>query len=133
VLRACDFKLEQQDFATAIAHAATGDICFLDPTYTAIKHGPFDRYNPKLFTWSDQIRLHATAEAAAKRGATVIVCNVDCTEIRALYLGQLSIPLGRPKAIGNAVKNSRALSSIGIPTLGNASASELIRLIASCE
>jgi DNA adenine methylase len=108
VLVSCDFTLDQQDFAAAIAHAVAGDICFLDPTYTAIRRGPFDRYNVKLFTWSDQIRLHATAEAVAKRGAIVIICNVDCAEVRALYRGQLAIPLGRPKAIGNAIKNSRA-------------------------
>lgn len=108
VLLTCDFTLDRQDFSTAIAHAAKGDVCFLDPTYTAIRRGPFDRYNASLFTWSDQIRTHAAAEAAASRGAVVIVCNVDCAEIRELYFGQLAIPIRRSKAIGNAVKNSRA-------------------------
>lgn len=107
-LHECDVILDQQDFANAIAHAAEGDVCFLDPTYTAIERGPFDRYNAKLFTWNDQIRLCSAAEAAASRGAVVIVCNVDCAEIRELYFGRLAIPLGRPKAIGNEVKNSRA-------------------------
>jgi DNA adenine methylase len=108
VLRACDVAIEWQDFATAIAHAVTGDVCFLDPTYTALNRGSFDRYNDKLFTWNDQIRLHFAAEAAARRGAVVLVSNVDCPEIRALYVGELVISLRRPKAIGNAIKNSRA-------------------------
>jgi site-specific DNA-adenine methylase len=74
VLRSCDVTLVQQDFAAAMAHARAGDVCFIDPTYTAIRPGPFDRYNANLFTWDDQIRLHSVVEAAADRGAVVIIC-----------------------------------------------------------
>jgi DNA adenine methylase len=84
VLSASNYTIEQLDFADALAHATKGDVCFLDPTYTSLQRGPFDRYNAKLFTWNDQIRLRAAADAAALRGATVIVCNVDCVEIRAV-------------------------------------------------
>lgn len=37
----------------------------------------------------------------------LVISNVDCPEIRELYKGELSVPLKRSKAIGNAIGNSR--------------------------
>jgi site-specific DNA-adenine methylase len=108
VLASSKVKLKQQDFEPALKSAAHGDVCFLDPAYVALKRGPFDRYNAKLFKWADQVRLQKVATRAAARGAVVIVTNVDCKEIRSLYADALLIPLKRPKAIGNATKNSSA-------------------------
>lgn len=108
LLRSSELIIRHGDFAETLAGAALGDVCFLDPTYTAIQRGPFDRYNAKLFTWTDQLRLKQYAIAAAQRGAIVIISNVDCSEIRELYSNQLAIQLRRSKAIGNAVRNSHA-------------------------
>ena len=107
-MRECDLNLRTADFAVALMAAQHGDVCFLDPTYMAATRGPFDRYNPKLFTWKDQFRLRHAARGAAKRGAAVVISNVDCPEIRQLYSDELAIPLTRSKAIGNAVRNSRS-------------------------
>jgi len=107
-MRDCDLNLRTADFAAALLEAQHGDVCFLDPTYMAATRGPFDRYNPKLFTWGDQIRLRHAAGAAAKRGAVVIISNVDCREIRQLYSDEFTVSLKRSKAIGNAVRNSHA-------------------------
>jgi site-specific DNA-adenine methylase len=107
-MRECDLNLCTADFAVALLEAQHGDVCFLDPTYMAATRGPFDRYNPKLFTWDDQARLNQAARAAAERGAVVIMSNVDCPEIRQLYSGEATVPLTRSKAIGNAVRNSRS-------------------------
>jgi hypothetical protein len=107
-MRDCDLDLCTADFAVALLEARRGDVCFLDPTYMAATRGPFDRYNPKLFSWDDQVRLGRFARAAAERGAVVVISNVDCSEIRQLYSGKLTIPLMRSKAIGNAVRNSRS-------------------------
>jgi DNA adenine methylase len=107
-MRDCDLNLRTADFAAALIAARHGDVCFLDPTYMAATRGPFDRYNPKLFTWDDQFRLRHAARAAAKRGAVVVMSNVDCPEIRQLYSDELAVPLTRSKAIGNAVRNSRS-------------------------
>lgn len=106
VLASSKVKLKQQDFEAALKSAAHGDVCFLDPAYVALKRGPFDRYNAKLFKWADQVRLQKVAKRAAARGAVVIVTNVDCKEIRNLYADALLIPLKRPKAIGNATTTS---------------------------
>jgi len=108
VMRECDLNLCTADFAVALLEAQHGDVCFLDPTYMAARRGPFDRYNPKLFTWHDQARLRHTARAAANRGAVVVMSNVDCPEIRQLYSEELTVSLTRSKAIGNAVRNSRS-------------------------
>lgn len=107
-MRDCDLVLRQADFAIALSDAQIGDVCFLDPTYMAAKRGPFDRYNPRLFTWDDQVRLSRVAAAVASRGAVVIISNVDCPEIRELYADELAISLVRSKAIGNAVRNSHS-------------------------
>src|SRR6516164_1112769 len=37
------------------------------PRCSAAERGSFDRYNAKLFTWEDQVRLHSIAERAAAR------------------------------------------------------------------
>jgi DNA adenine methylase len=108
VMRECDLDLCTIDFAIALSQANQGDVCFLDPTYLAATRGPFDRYNPKLFTWDDQVRLNIAARAAAERGAVVIISNADCPEIRQLYSGEATFSLTRSKAIGNAVRNSRS-------------------------
>ena len=76
-MRECDLSLRAADFSAALLDAEHGDVCFLDPTYMAATRGPFDRYNPKLFTWDDQVRLRHSAGAAAKRGAVVIISNVS--------------------------------------------------------
>ncbi len=104
----CDLNLCTEDFGVALLEAQYGDVCFLDPTYMAATRGPFDRYNPKLFTWDDQARLSHAARAAAKRGVVVVISNVDCPEVRQLYSGELTVSLIRSKAIGNAVRNSRS-------------------------
>jgi site-specific DNA-adenine methylase len=107
-LRDCDLDLYTADFGVALLEAQRGDVCFLDPTYIAATPGPFDRYNPKLFTWDDQVRLRDAARTAARRGAVVVISNVDCPEIRQLYSDELAVSLTRSKAIGNAVKNSHS-------------------------
>lgn len=107
-MRNCDLNLRTADFAFALLDAQHGDVCFLDPTYMAATRGPFDRYNPKLFTWDDQARLGHSARAAAERGAVIVISNVDCPEIRQVYSDALTISLTRSKAIGNATRNSRS-------------------------
>jgi DNA adenine methylase len=50
VMWECDLSLRAVDFSVALLEARQGDVCFLDPTYMAATRGPFDRYNPRLFT-----------------------------------------------------------------------------------
>jgi len=76
------------DFEEALRPAAGGDLVYLDPPYT-VAHGAngFVKYNAKIFSWQDQIRLARTAEKLANKGCTVIVSNADHISIRRLYRG----------------------------------------------
>lgn len=93
-LRSAD--LAARDFETSLALATEGDVVYCDPTYTvAHANNGFMRFNEKLFSWADQIRLAESARAAAARGATVIVSNAAHKSVRALYAGASRVTLAR--------------------------------------
>jgi DNA adenine methylase len=79
-------SLRSGDFAKVMTLATKGDLVFADPPYT-VNHNlnGFLKYNESLFSWNDQIRLHAEAVAAVKRGAKVAITNADHESIWELY------------------------------------------------
>ncbi len=87
-----------QDFEITISAAERGDLVFLDPPYT-VKHNMngFVKYNEKIFSWDDQVRLRNCVEYALNRGVRVILTNADHESIRELYA-----------YIGNHSKRERA-------------------------
>ena len=74
------------DFELTIARACAGDLVFIDPPYTTAhnKNG-FVKYNQKIFSWDDQIRLKQSISEAIERGANVVLTNADHETIRELY------------------------------------------------
>jgi len=74
------------DFEAATKTARAGDLVYFDPPYT-VAHGNngFVKYNAKIFSWDDQIRLAATAERLSERGCFVFISNADHGSIRQLY------------------------------------------------
>jgi len=78
--------IHDQDFEEALAGADKGDLVYLDPPYT-VAHGNngFVKYNAKIFSWDDQLRLARVANNLAAKGCTVIVSNADHASIRKLY------------------------------------------------
>lgn len=80
--------IRDQDFEEALAGAARGDLVYLDPPYT-VAHGNngFVKYNAKIFSWEDQVRLSLVAKKLADKGCTVIVSNADHFSIHKLYKG----------------------------------------------
>ena len=78
-LKACDFE-EMIDSASA------GDLIFADPPYT-VRHNnnSFIKYNEKLFSWNDQVRLSNCLKRAAQRGALIIATNAHHQSIIELY------------------------------------------------
>jgi DNA adenine methylase len=103
ILTSTDIK--NQDFELTIDAAERGDFVFVDPPYT-VKHNlnGFIKYNDKIFSWADQIRLRDAVVRAAKRGAMVLVTNANHQSIRDIYegvgekfvIGRASILSGNP-------------------------------------
>jgi len=78
--------LRCSDFGDVLDECGKGDLVFVDPPYT-VKHkfNGFVKYNEKLFSWDDQVRLRDAVVAATSRGAKVVVTNADHPSVRKLY------------------------------------------------
>ncbi len=76
------------DFGDVLDMAKPGDSVYLDPPYTVLHaNNGFRRYNERLFSWNDQLRLAVQARQLADRGCTVLVSNADNPEVEQLYEG----------------------------------------------
>lgn len=79
-------RLMVSDFEKATEDAGEGDLVYFDPPYTvAHAHNGFVKYNEKIFSWDDQIRLAHHAVTLLKRGCHVIVSNADHSSVGELY------------------------------------------------
>jgi len=81
-----DSELISGDFSLAVNRASANDLVFADPPYT-VQHNNngFIKYNEKIFSWDDQIRLAMSLQAASKRGAMVVATNANHKSLRELY------------------------------------------------
>jgi len=104
-----------QDFGDTVAEAQEGDFVFVDPPYTTAHNlNGFVKYNQKIFSWQDQIRLKDAVFAARERGAEVMVTNANHHSILDLYSGAREIiALDRRSVISG-------------PSAGRKSTSELV-------
>ncbi|MCH8841906.1 MAG: Dam family site-specific DNA-(adenine-N6)-methyltransferase [SAR324 cluster bacterium] len=76
------------DFEKIIDHSKSGDFIYVDPPYTvAHDRNGFLKYNERIFSWNDQIRLRDSLFRAKNRGANVLLSNANHESIRNLYLG----------------------------------------------
>lgn len=74
------------DFEEVTERAGASDIVYFDPPYTvAHGHNGFVKYNERIFSWEDQVRLANHARKLATRGVRVVISNADHASIRALY------------------------------------------------
>jgi len=81
-----DTTLSQCDFEKTIDRAEAGDFIFVDPPYT-VKHNfnGFLKYNERIFSWEDQVRLRDAVVRASDRGAKVLVTNAAHCSVLDLY------------------------------------------------
>jgi DNA adenine methylase len=78
--------ISTRDFEEAIDEAGSGDLIFADPPYTvAHNNNGFIKYNDRIFSWSDQIRLRDALCRAVSRGANAIVTNAAHSSVVDLY------------------------------------------------
>ena len=83
-----DVEFLAQDFSNTMALAGSGDLIYVDPPYTVKhKYNGFAKYNEKIFSWEDQVRLRDDVVAAVERGALVAVSNADHESLTELYHG----------------------------------------------
>lgn len=96
------------DFEEVIDKTERNDFLFVDPPYT-VKHNMdgFVKYNERIFTWDDQIRLAQSISKSAKRGAKILVTNADHEAVRELYQGTGTIKRLRRFSIMAGNKLSR--------------------------
>jgi DNA adenine methylase len=81
-------ELLTADFESIIEKARNDDFVFVDPPYiTRHNFNGFVKYNDKIFSWSDQLRLARTIRDAAERGAKILVTNADHRSVHELYQG----------------------------------------------
>lgn len=81
-------EIKHSDFEAIIDLSGAGDLVFIDPPYTVAHNANgFVKYNEKIFTWQDQIRLRDVARRAVSRGATIILTNADHHSVHELYSG----------------------------------------------
>lgn len=74
------------DFEHLIDTACEGDFVFVDPPYTVRhNHNAFIKYNEKLFSWFDQVRLLQALKRAKSRGALILGTNAYHQSVRDLY------------------------------------------------
>ncbi len=107
-LRACDFS-------NSVSRARRGDLIYLDPPYTlAHSNNGFVRYNDKLFSWPDQVRLASTAQDLADRGCYVILSNASAPDIRALYPDFATFTVPRRSRIAASSEHRGAVNELMI-------------------
>jgi DNA adenine methylase len=103
------------DFEDTINLAQSNDFVFVDPPYT-VKHNlnGFVKYNEKLFSWDDQIRLRDALVRASGRGAFIAMTNADHESVRELYEGKLKYrPLTRTSVLAaNASKRGKTTEAL---------------------
>lgn len=79
-------EIRVADFEVLVDEAERDDLIFADPPYT-VRHNlnGFIKYNEKLFSWDDQVRLGAALARARDRGAHVVSTNANHHSLRELY------------------------------------------------
>lgn len=86
--------LRVSDFEDVIDLAYKGDFLFVDPPYT-VRHNAngFLKYNERIFSWDDQVRLRNALERAAQRGVAIVATNAAHESVLELYQGLGSLTL----------------------------------------
>ncbi|MCG6150236.1 Dam family site-specific DNA-(adenine-N6)-methyltransferase [Leptospira levettii] len=79
-------ELNISDFEETIDLAHRDDFIFVDPPYTVMHNeNGFVKYNQKIFSWDDQIRLKKCLDRAKERGAKILITNAAHRSIKQLY------------------------------------------------
>ncbi|PWF48810.1 DNA adenine methylase [Massilia glaciei] len=99
-------ELIASDFQSILQATFPGDFVFVDPPYTVAHNtNGFLKYNEKIFSWDDQIRLHSSLQELSGRGVDFILTNADHPSIANLYSHDFCINrVSRNSNIGSLVE-----------------------------
>ncbi|RME60414.1 Dam family site-specific DNA-(adenine-N6)-methyltransferase, partial [Candidatus Parcubacteria bacterium] len=108
--------LVASDFEDLIDRAGEGDFVFVDPPYTVRhNHNAFIKYNEKLFSWSDQVRLFHALKRAKNRGAMILGTNAYHQSVRDLYKNEFeTMSVSRNSPISSKVSSRRKFEELVI-------------------
>jgi DNA adenine methylase len=91
------------DFVAISRDASEGDLVYFDPPYiTTHNNNGFLKYNSKLFSWADQLRLSRAAARLVEKKVRVVVSNADHEPVIQLYKGFHCYSVQRNSLIGSA-------------------------------
>jgi DNA adenine methylase len=98
------------DFESVIDMSRAGDFLFVDPPYT-VKHdnNGFIKYNEKLFSWDDQIRLRDTLVRAKQRGARIVLTNANHKSLKEIYREHFEIEVVQRNSVLSADSQYRGV------------------------
>ena len=94
------------DFINTLPNIKKGDLVYLDPPYTVShQHNGFIKYNERLFSWKDQMRLKEYIKTIKDIGANYIMSNAFHKSVKDLFsdldrrleINRKSIISGDPK------------------------------------
>jgi DNA adenine methylase len=93
------------DFSIVLDHVQENDLIFLDPPYTVShNNNGFIKYNHKLFSLEDQIRLSELIDKIKERGAYYILTNAAHHRIKEIFeKGDCVFTKSRASLIGGAL------------------------------
>lgn len=105
-------RLVHGDFEKTLGFAKEGDLVYADPPYT-VKHNlnGFLKYNEKIFTFDDQIRLRRALKKAAERGVDVLISNADHESVRELYRGFGRMRVVQRASLISGTKDARGMTT----------------------
>ena len=114
-------QLQTADFEFVTKHAVKDDLIYFDPPYTvAHANNGFVKYNEKIFSWDDQIRLAKHAKNLVERGCKVIISNADHPSIHTLYKDFMSFEIiERYSIIAASSENRRKITECVFYKRGN--------------
>jgi DNA adenine methylase len=78
--------LYANDFEKTLSLAEYGDLIFIDPPYiSSHQNNGFLKYNNKIFSWEDQIRLAEAVKRLDKKGCYILMTNANHSSVKDLY------------------------------------------------
>jgi DNA adenine methylase len=94
--------IEKQDFLSIAKNVKRNDLVFLDPPYTVShNNNGFIKYNEKIFSLDDQIRLSKLIDTVKRKGAYYILTNAAHKTIDNIFeKGDKKIVFERASLIG---------------------------------